>query len=67
MSRPSIAGFSIDIRRTNIVEPAFQVYVLTKGVAGNPDRTSAAEHTANLPRKIEESVKEGDSHGSSSP
>jgi hypothetical protein len=45
-------GFSIDHRRANVVEPALQVYALTKGLARNPARTSAAAHAANLKRDL---------------
>jgi hypothetical protein len=44
--------FSIDHRRANVVEPALQVYALTKGLARNPARTSAAAHAANLKRDL---------------
>ncbi|HXA19575.1 MAG TPA: hypothetical protein VN380_21475 [Thermoanaerobaculia bacterium] len=45
-------GFSIDFRRANIVEPALEVYALTKGLARNPEQTSAAAHAANLKRDL---------------
>jgi hypothetical protein len=44
--------FSLDHRRANVVEPALQVYALTKGLARNPARTSAAAHAANLKRDL---------------
>jgi hypothetical protein len=44
--------FSIDRRRANVVEPGLQVYALTKGLARNPARTSAAAHAANLKRDL---------------
>jgi hypothetical protein len=44
--------FSIDFRRANVVEPALQVYAVTKGLARNPARTSAAAHAANLKRDL---------------
>ena len=44
--------FSIGFRRANIVEPALQVYAVTKGLARNPARTSAAAHAANLKRDL---------------
>ncbi len=44
--------FSIDLRRANVVEPALQVYAVTKGLARNPARTSAAAHAANLKRDL---------------
>jgi len=45
-------GFSIDFRRANIVEPALEVYALTKGLARNPEHTAAAAHAANLKRDL---------------
>jgi len=44
--------FSIGFRRANIVEPALQVYAVTKGLARNPARTSAAAHASNLKRDL---------------
>lgn len=44
--------FSIDRRRSDIVEPALQAYVLVKGLARNPASTLAAPHAGNLRRDL---------------
>jgi len=57
-------GFSIDLRRANVISPALQAYDLIKGLARNPAGTTAASHAGNLKRDLGRSGKRRKKAGS---
>ncbi len=49
--------FTIDVKRASLIADALQNYEIAKGVARNPEATTAAEHVGNLKRDLGRSGK----------